>query len=131
VEIDHNDGVAPTSVKFVYSHPPRSSPEVEISGVLADVDAMCTNFAAQIAATGHHEHRFRKKVHEIVSRIQRDFEGKLNTVKEQNELQIEKLKLEHQKQLDALSEEFKAFIQPRSRKRSKKEGSADGPDYIG
>ena len=120
MEIDHNDGTAPTSAKFVYSHPPRSSPEVEISGVLADVDAMCINFAAQIAATGHYEHRFRKKVQEIVSRVQRDFEGKLNTVKEQNELQIEKLKLEHQKQLDTLVEEFKAFIQSQPRKKSKK-----------
>jgi len=131
VEIDHNDGSAPTSAKFVYSHPPRSSPEVQVSGVLADVDAICENFAVQIASTGHYEHRFRKKVHEIVSRIQRDFEGKLNMVKEQNELQIEKLKLEHQKQLDALSEEFKAFAQFRPRKKSKKEGSADVPDYIG
>jgi hypothetical protein len=131
VKINHNDGDAPTTLEFVYSHPPRSSPEVEVSGVLADVDAICTTFAAQIASTGHFEHRFRKKVHEIVSKIQREFEGKLNMVKEQNELQIEKLKLEHQKQLDALTEEFKAFAQPRPRKKSKKEGSADVPDYFG
>lgn len=128
VKINHNDGHAPTSLEFNYSHRPRQSTQIEIKGEEEYVERVCINLGAQFAAAEHYEKRFSELLDESQKDVKKELKDELETArKEIRVLQftIDKL-LEEREETRA---RLKALEDVLSRQpQQSKEGSKNGYD---